>query len=942
MKSVLRLFALLSFIIGNFLAANVSAQIFAYDDATSYTNSAGNPGWNCGTNANSGFGFTPWVFQRSGTGAQGFFIGDPGSIGTTNGNAWGEYANEGGNQANFPNAAVAFRGFSNSLATNTVFTIKWQNHGIGEFNANDGQRIGGFCLRNGNADAGTNDYNTNFRFMFYYLGGGPDEFLFWDGNGVTATSLGFGANPFEIQITLLTADTYRLVIKDAMGVNTLAEYDNNPLNGSGTIDSVSLFAFNTGGNQVWDNMEISSTSLVPPDIGNLQPTNGTIYASSATPFSFTVSSPFTTISSNGVQLTLNGVAIAETNLSFTGSGTTNLGVTLNTPLQDNQTYTGTIIATDENGNHATNNFTFNTWLATDFFVEASDYNFSSGGWIDAAQPNQDYAGLIGSNGIDYLEFDLTGTNNAYRAGDLPQVQPATDVDHDNFASQSLTPYNLAYIENGEWENYTRTMGGTNYLVYARMAGFGGSPVMEMQELGNTLATDSNQPLATLGTFVCPQTGGPQDWTFVQLKDFFSNPVMVNFPLTNTFRMTCIGTSGNINWSYLIFVPQTNTATLRPFISEGFPFPGANAGPDQLIHFTIANRQTSVSQGSIQLYLNGTNVTGGISLNGNAAGTVVTYQSPTLLPPGTNTLQTVYSDGTVLQTNTWQFTVVTLPVIPPAWALPLSAINGTGFSIQIAKAPDDSTNIDFPPTIARALAQLAGTLTNSQTGLPYTNLAAGPNSNGMYLETNTINYDITGTPQGSFTFNFKTNFPHIPPSGTNNYIAMSANMYLQLNAGVYTFAVRSDDGFELTAGPTPASTNMTLGIFDGGRGNNTPTTFDFIVQTNGLYPMRLIYDQGQFGGNIEFYSINRTNGTSTLINDATSGNSVRAWLISSGATPIPLTVQRVGGNVVLSWTNSIFSLQAAPAVTGTYTNVTGAASPYTNPISGSAGFFRLIH
>jgi hypothetical protein len=643
---------------------------------------------------------------------------------------------------------------------------------------------------------------------------------------------------------------------------------------------------------------------------------------------------------------LNGAAINDTNLTFTGNETTNVGVTLNTPLQDNVVYTGTIIATDDNGNHATNNFTFNTFLATDFFVEASDYNYTfnnnSGLWNDVAQPSGSYAGSTGSNGIDYLEFDLTGTNNAFRAGDLPQVQPATDVDHNSFAVNSLTPYNLAFIENGEWENYTRAMGGTNYLVFARMAGFGGSPVMEMQELANPLATGSNQPLAAIGTFVCPQTGGPQDWTFVELKDFFSNPVMVNFPGTNTLRMTCIGTSGSINWSYLIFVPQTNTATLRPYLSEGFPFSGASTEPDQLIHFTIANRQTSISPGTIRLLLNSNDVTAGISLNNNAAGTAVSYQSPTLLPAGTNTLQVIYSDGTVSQTNTWQFTVVALPILNPAWALPVSDESSPGFSIHITKAPDNSPAGDFTNTIAEALAQLAGTLTNSSSDTPYLNVAGGPGGNGLYTETNEINYDITGTPQGSFTFNFKTNFPYVPPSGTNNYIAMSATMYLQLAPGIYTFAVRSDDGFQLTAGPTPTSTNLTLGIFNGGRSDATPSTFDFIVQTNGLYPMQLIFFQGQFGGNIEFYSVNRTNGTPALINDVTSTNSVRAWLISTVVTPIPLTVQRAGGNVVLSWSDPTFSLQGAPAVTGTYTNVTGATSPYTNPATGRAAFFRLIH
>ncbi len=60
------------------------------------------------------------------------------------------------------------------------------------------------------------------------------------------------------------------------------------------------------------------------------------------------------------------------------------------------------------------------------------------------------------------------------------------------------------------------------------------------------------------------------------------------------------------------------------------------------------------------------------------------------------------------------------------------------------------------------------------------------------------------------------------------------------------------------------------------------------------------------------------------------------------TPVPLDLKRAGNNVVLTWPNASFSLQAAPAATGLYTNVSGATSPYTNPIAGRATFFRLEH
>jgi beta-glucanase (GH16 family) len=56
--------------------------------------------------------------------------------------------------------------------------------------------------------------------------------------------------------------------------------------------------------------------------------------------------------------------------------------------------------------------------------------------------------------------------------------------------------------------------------------------------------------------------------------------------------------------------------------------------------------------------------------------------------------------------------------------------------------------------------------------------------------------------------------------------------------------------------------------------------------------------------------------------------------------LSLSIQSIGTAVVLTWGNPAFSLQAAPFVTGTYTNVPGATSPYTNAVSNAMEFFRL--
>ncbi len=70
-----------------------------------------------------------------------------------------------------------------------------------------------------------------------------------------------------------------------------------------------------------------------------------------------------------------------------------------------------------------------------------------------------------------------------------------------------------------------------------------------------------------------------------------------------------------------------------------------------------------------------------------------------------------------------------------------------------------------------------------------------------------------------------------------------------------------------------------------------------------------------------------------------GGTVFALSLASVGS-VPLNIQLLGNKVVLSWSNPVFALQAAPKVQGTYTNVTGATSPYTNAITGSQQFFRL--
>lgn len=80
--------------------------------------------------------------------------------------------------------------------------------------------------------------------------------------------------------------------------------------------------------------------------------------------------------------------------------------------------------------------------------------------------------------------------------------------------------------------------------------------------------------------------------------------------------------------------------------------------------------------------------------------------------------------------------------------------------------------------------------------------------------------------------------------------------------------------------------------------------------------------------------------SVVVSNTFGSATSRLAALTIGNAPIPLNIQQLNGTVVLSWSSAAFSLQAAPAADGVYTNVPGATSPYTNAATGSQEFFRL--
>jgi hypothetical protein len=284
-------------------------------------------------------------------------------------------------------------------------------------------------------------------------------------------------------------------------------------------------------------------------------------------------------------------------------------------------------------------------------------------------------------------------------------------------------------------------------------------------------------------------------------------------------------------------------------------------------------------------------------------------------------------------------------LPAAYALPRGAGLTNGFTFRTVSASDEETN-SLPSTIARAIAQLNGTLINPVTRLPYTNSATpGPNPDGSYNIDTVLNFDDNGTSAG--------NFPNDDPfpgldllTSPHHWYSTEALLFLDLPAGYYRFGVNSDDGFQVNALPPQgiSGSPIELGVFDNGRAA-ADTLFDVLVPTSGIYPFQVIYFQSDKLASEEFFSVTNiaTVPGKVLVNDPNDPNSIPSYRVLK---PRITSVVRSGSNAAVSWAYGTppFQVQFKTNVTDTLWNNVGSPTSSRSanvPIQSDTGFIRVF-
>jgi hypothetical protein len=368
----------------------------------------------------------------------------------------------------------------------------------------------------------------------------------------------------------------------------------------------------------------------PPDISGFYPDGSTLMQGTNT-LVFNASSATANIAS--VDLVLNGIDVTG---SLVTSGPANdlscsyTGLTQNQPVN-----TAVVTAIDANGLSTTASATFDTFGPTNFIIEAEEFNFNSGVFIDnpsytdgnTTNEANSYYGLSSVEGVDTHKGGAAGLGgaNQYRfdngLGTVTQTPVATGeqswpklFDLVDTNGNPIVGHMIGDWSSGEWQNYTKTFPAGSYNVYARASTSPGATITFAQVTG---ATTISQTTTNLGTFTFTGTSFAL-FQWVPLKNSQGNLAVVNLAGQNTVRAT---TGGGANADFYMFVTaNTNLPVITPVYPDGqYLFE-----PTNTMLFTVSSPISTISTANVTLTLNGSNVSSHLVFSGGPSTWNVTY------------------------------------------------------------------------------------------------------------------------------------------------------------------------------------------------------------------------------------------------------------------------------------------------------------------------------
>ena len=369
----------------------------------------------------------------------------------------------------------------------------------------------------------------------------------------------------------------------------------------------------------------------PPNISGMYP-DGTTLMQGTNKLVFNASS-FNGANITNVDLVLNGIDVSGSLVTSGPANNLSCSYTGLTPNQPANTAVITVI--DNHGLSTTASATFDTFSPTNFVVEAEEFDFNSGQFIDnpdytdgnPADANS-YYGLGSVEGVDTHKGANAGIGvNCYRdigAGTGLTTQTgvaAGELSWPKFfnlfdgSGNPIVGHMVGDWSSGEWQNYTKTFPAGKYNVYARVSAGVGATITFAQVTGGV--GTASQTTTNLGTFSFTDSSYSL-FRYVPLIDSLGNLAVVNLSGKSTVRAT---TGGGANADFYMFVPAN---TNLPVLSSLYPSGKYLFEPTNKFVFTVSSPITTISTANIQMTLNGSNVTSQLVFSGGPSTWNVSY------------------------------------------------------------------------------------------------------------------------------------------------------------------------------------------------------------------------------------------------------------------------------------------------------------------------------
>jgi TolB-like protein/predicted small secreted protein len=731
-------------------------------------------------------------------------------------------------------------------------------------------------------------------------------------------------------------------IIDTPGADVMADGSDDPAAPFITTGYFTLYCyqqFNGGANYriAYDNAVLVAPPLadkVAPIISDIQPTAFANFLPASSSVSFKVSDD-QALTDESVSITLNGTTYTAANgLTVSGTGTSR-NVSLSS-LEADVNYEATLQTIDSDGLTTTRTIYFDTFLTSHRVIEAEDYNFEDGQFINDPIPSiegvyspESYSLQYGSEEIDFHDTraSASAADNPYREPDGARTQRSRDFIRAKFAAEGgaaagVYDFDVGDIASGEWMNYTRNFTAGNYQVYLRESlanmRLGGESRLERVTSGANTTTQTTQ---VLGSFLGEQTGF--QYRNFPLTDGTGTPVILNLSGSTTLRLhqvTADPADGARLLNYLVFIPVPDPGIQRATVISVVPNNGsAIRSVRPVIQATLLNRDTSVQVNTVQLDINGSVVPAAVVAT--ADGASLSYAMTDLPASGApNTATITFLDSEDVEVvKTWEFTVEYSSLNPA------NAISGTGttpgMNVRMVQAPPGTS---LEASLARAEEQLR----------PGSSIEVDYQTN---VVDQVINYSQNGPGSADGNFPNDAQYPGIEPAYSTDLFSIEVTTYIPLTAGTYRFGTRSDDGYKVQCVSDFSQVNTGPLAFWSGVAN---ATYDFVVTRSGLYPFRLVHYEQSGGAYLEWFVEDLETGAQTLINAADSP--IKAY-IAFEATAEPPVIQppvHSGNSITITWAGD-GTLQESDSVNGPWT-VVPQQSPATITVNPAGNkFYRVL-